>query len=293
MSCEQVEVQLIAYAKKALPVAERRAIAVHLSSCDACALSLQQLGMIEFDLYAEAARYQPRLSAKASQRIREQVYRRMRLSLVWQRLFQSVKMGLTVVSVIIFLAAASLFSYQWFRFLANSEPILGSGVVITAVPMQPEPVLAETAVSQPETSPRLVEPSFTDSEIPSYWQPLSSLTAGQDPIAIAEQIVISSLNNNRVELNGLLAAMRTVREPNVRLWLLFNRRCYKTIEANDFEYVQTSRHQLPITAVYLYHNDRYTGEIKFRRIDGEWFAVFSRPPTINACLKARLKFPFQ
>ncbi len=308
MSCEQVESQLVAYAKKDVPVAEQQAIAAHLASCDACALSLQQLDMIEADLYAEATQYQPHLSLEASQRIQEQVYRRMRLSLVWQRLFQSAKMGLAVASMAIFLVVASLFAYQWFLFLANPEPVPGSGVVITAVSVESEPILVETAVFQPEILPTAIpepiepielvpspiEPNLiVESDVPFYWQNLSSLTVGEAPVTIAKQIVTSALNNEQSELNGLMAAMTTVKEPNVRLWLLFNRRCYGTMAAADFEYVQASRHQLPITAVYLYHNDRYTGEIKFRRINGEWFAVFSHPPTINACLKARLTLPFQ
>jgi hypothetical protein len=289
VTCDQVETQLVRFVKGSLSQSEQQRFAVHLASCDRCSLSLQELRTLESELRVEASQYHPELSAAASQRIQQQVYRRMRFSLVWQRLFQSVKMGGALVGATAVLIIALLFGYQWLQFMANiddSEVIPGASVSLPVAANSPTPTLAEpTAVPTPLRTP------YTANSEHIPWENLVSVTSGETPTHIARTIIEAALANDASQLGALFAAMPIYRDPTIRLWLLFNRRCHDTVTAADFTYEQLPTGDLPITAVYLHHQNRYTGEIKFREIYGEWYAVFTHPPSINACLQARLILP--
>ncbi|MCP5098802.1 MAG: hypothetical protein GY943_24895 [Chloroflexi bacterium] len=313
IKCEQVDDQLLAYAKGALPSTEQRAIANHIANCDRCALALHELRSLESDLKLEASRYHPQLSPEASQRIQQQVYRRMRLSMVWQRLFQTVRAGAAVAGAGVMLIIAVFVGYQWLQFMANpvdeNAIVAGSSVVETEIETGTE-TETETAVSIPTPVPTdvpvaqtqevetqdfaslpILPPTNNISNIPIYWQDLESITPGDMPPAIAREVLDAALDDDASRLNKLLAAMSTHREPSIRLWQLFTRRCQGTVEAFDFSYRQLPTGDFPLTAVHLYYQGNYTGEIKFRRIGDDWFAVFSHPPLINECLQAQFVLP--
>ncbi|MCA9921517.1 MAG: zf-HC2 domain-containing protein [Anaerolineales bacterium] len=315
--CEQVEALLVAYYKGSLSSQPRRAVSRHLSGCDTCAFALREFNMLEAELRAEADRYQPRLSPDASQRIQEQVYRRMRLSLVWQRMFQVVKAGFAVASFIIIVGIFGIFAYQWLQFVANPTPVPGATFTEeTAVPIQQDspsvPEVVETAVPAPEIAPTTVPPEMPSvlptlpsiagdrplaplaSNVPRYWQNLTSPMPGSAPQQITQAIVDAALAAETGVLSEHLVALGSSKqEPAIRLWRLFSRRCSNVITAEDFSYRQLPTGESSMTAVYIYHNDRYTGEIKFRFIDDNWYPVFSNPPYLNTCLKTRLVFPDQ
>ena len=149
--CDQVEAQMVAYVKGGLSPSERRIMTRHLSTCDRCALAFREFNTLEAELRAEAGQFRPQLSTAASQRIQEQVYRRMRLSLVWQRMFQVVKTGFAVASFLIFVGVAGVLGYQWLQFIANPEPVPGTSFEETTLPEVP--AVEETAVPAPSLSP--------------------------------------------------------------------------------------------------------------------------------------------
>lgn len=298
--CDQVEVQLVAFLKGGLSPAERRIITRHLSTCDRCALALRDLNTLEAELKVEANRYRPRLSPEASQRIQEQVYRRMRLSLVWQRMFQVVKTGFAFATFVVVVGVFAVFGYQWLQFMANPEPTPGavievapiSAVVETAAPaIAPTSAPAErpSPTDLNESDPELSPPDF---HVPIYWQQLASPMPGKAPHQITRSVVEAALAGETAVLSSHFVAMGESRqEPNLRMWGLFSRRCDEAVTVRDFSYRQLPTGESPMTAVYIYHNDRYTGEIKFRFINENWYPVYANPPFLNVCLKTRLIYP--
>jgi len=303
--CDQVDAQMVVYFKGGLSPAERRIITRHLSTCDRCAWAFRDLTTLETELKAEAARYQPRLSPEASQRIQEQVYRRMRLSLVWQRMFQAVKTGFAFAAFLVFVGVAGILGYQWLQFIANPEPAPGTSFEVTTAP-----AVVETAVPAPQIAPTAVPieqpPRLPGSDsdqaaqelvpkttgVPNYWQSIQSPMPGQAPRRITQNVVESALAGNREALiSHLVAVGNSQQEPALRMWGLFSSRCDHTVTAADFTYRQLPTGDSPMTAVYIYYDDRYTGEIKFRDINENWYPVYSNPPHLNVCLKTGFVFP--
>ncbi len=88
LTCHQVEDQLMAYLKGGLPASHSEVIRNHLASCEACTASVREAETFEAELLAEAARHRPALSTRASNRIQEQIYRRIRRGLLIQRTTQ-------------------------------------------------------------------------------------------------------------------------------------------------------------------------------------------------------------
>lgn len=303
--CDRVEAQMVAYLKGGVSPSERRIITRHLSTCDRCALAFRDLNVLEAELKAEAARHRPQLSSAASQRIQQQVYRRMRLSLVWQRMFQVVKTGFAVASFLIFVGVAGVLGYQWLQFIANPEPVPGTSFEETTLPEA-----AETAVPAPALAPtpapieqlpflpsieldeeeKVLTPN--PSSVPIYWQNIESFTPGQTPYRIARAIVESSLAGDSDELDSYFVAMgESWQEPTQRMWSLFSWRCSGDITARDFSYRPLPTGDSPVTAVYIFYNDLYTGEIKFRYIKDNWYPVYTNPPYLNMCLKKGFEYP--
>jgi len=303
--CNQVEAQMVSYLKGGVSPAERRIITRHLSTCDRCALAFRDLNVLEAELKAEAARHRPQLSPAASQRIQQQVYRRMRLSLVWQRLFQVVKTSFAVASFLIFVGVAGVLGYQWLQFIANPEPVPGMSfeetglpaVVKTAVPapaLAPTPAPIEQLPLLPlvELDEEAQELAPKTAGVPIYWQHIESPMPGEAPHQITRKIVETSLAGESDALVSYFVAMgNSWQEPTLRMWSLFSWRCSGDITARDFSYRQLPTKDSPMTAVYIFYNDQYTGEIKFRYIKDNWYPVYTNPPYLNMCLKSGFVFP--
>ena len=99
IDCRQVEAALTAYLKGGLSAARRQAIDEHLAACETCTRSLQQTQVLESELRIQAAHHNPTLSATASARINERVYRRMRRGLIMQRAVKVVGVAVAVVAI--------------------------------------------------------------------------------------------------------------------------------------------------------------------------------------------------
>jgi|GEM_PF-6127990 len=99
VDCQQVEAALMTYLKDGLSPTRRQAIEDHLAACDACTRSVQQAQVLESELRIQAAHHDPILSVKASARIRERVYKRMRRGLIMQRAVKVVGVAVAVVAI--------------------------------------------------------------------------------------------------------------------------------------------------------------------------------------------------
>lgn len=300
IDCREAEENLVAYAKRDLPPAQQQAVAAHLAACDACAQALRDFRALEAELRAAAARPRASLSPAASQRIQRQVYRRMRLSLVWQRLFRTVETAVSVTAVLLMVGAISVIGYFWLQFLANpSAPVAGDGTRVSAPAAA---TLAATAAPLPTTvasqlapMPQPATPQQTETTarpLPPYWQDLNSVTPGQRPSQISQTIVAAALAGDQAQLNQIFAAMGSAHDPTVQLWQQFSRRCQLTLTADALTYQELSP-GVPfdgpiVKSVYLLYAGRYVGEVKLRLIDGDWYAFFTRPPAVNDCLKDQL-----
>lgn len=292
ITCEQVEKQLTAYAKKALSPAAQQALADHMATCDRCAQSLHELQTLETALRVEADGFRPQLSAEAQQRIQGKMYRRMRRALVRQRFFDVVQTGFTATAVLAITAVVAIFGYAWLQFLSNPAPgaqievVQTTAVVTTSAAPPPEPTA---------TRPVTAVPLFgrSNGRVPSYWQHLQSPTPGQSPEAIAYTLVEAALAGDANRLQQLLVAMGDgLDEPTARLWLHFSRRCGEAVQASDFTYVPSpDSQQFNIIAVYITYQGNGAGQVKLRRINGDWFVTFSRIPGLNQCLIQQFDYP--
>jgi hypothetical protein len=106
VDCQKVEAWLIAYLKDGLSPQHRQMVEEHLAACEACARSVQQAQILESQLRLQAAHHTPTLSADASARIHERVYRRMRRGLIMQRTVRLVGVAVAVVAIVVLAAGA-------------------------------------------------------------------------------------------------------------------------------------------------------------------------------------------
>ena len=177
VDCQQVDTWLIAYLKGGLSPTRRQAMEDHLATCDACARSVQQTQILESELRLQAARHNPTLSAKASARIHERVYGRMRRGLVMQRTVKLVGVAAVVV-VIAVLAGGAMALWQGRQSeiaieqdvtpevseptptLVPPTPVPATSVPATSVPVTDTPVPPENTAEPSPTE--VVPPAETD-----------------------------------------------------------------------------------------------------------------------------------
>lgn len=285
ITCRQVSDQMTAYLKQALPVTQQQAINNHLLTCDACALALQEARVLEAELWAGAAALarRPTLSPEASLRIQEAVYRRMRRSLFLQRTRSLVQMTGSLAVAIVLLAGALVVGSQWLQYLATPEPVTGEQFISA-------PTAAASVMSQTDPASTAADTVYLQRTpipiVPSPRLPaptLVSVTPGEQPEAIAHAIVTAAIEGDSSRLSSLFSAMRTSQAPTLRLWSRLLGRCQGKISASDLRYESLPQRSHLIARVDMYHDGRFIGELKMRRINGEWFAVFASYPALSAC----------
>ncbi len=281
--CHFVQQRLPDFMHQGLTAVEHQQIQAHLAQCDRCARRVQEARLLDGDLQAEADRYQPRLSRDASLRIQNQVYRRMQRSLVWQRTGQVVRLSTAVVTLVLLLAGSFLFGRFWLPGLGapvGDELATGESVTLPEAPL-PQP----TAV--PTTRPTMAEPEPVATEPNgrvNAWQNWNSVTPGQSPEALAATIMDTALGRDEAFLNELFVGLGAARQPTAQLWLRVGSRCQQTLTSDDFLFTRRAIPLLTVTSVSIWYDQHLVGEIKMRQVNGEWFATFTRTPSVNPCL---------
>jgi hypothetical protein len=149
------------------------------------------------------------------------------------------------------------------------SPVPGAG------PENPNPISA----SIPRRQAHIAEQSSPDLNSPVT----VSVTPGQQPAAIAQEIVATTMAGNFNRLNDLFVAMRTSRSPAVRIWRHLAGRCMGALDASTLRYEAVPANPTLIARVDIYQGQRYVGEIKMRLIGSEWFTVFVTYPSITGC----------
>lgn len=282
--CHYIQQRLPDYLHVGLTAVEHQQIQAHLAQCNSCAQQVQEARLLDSDLQAEADRYQPRLSREASLRIQNQVYRRMQRSLVWQRTGQIVRLGTAVAALVLLLAGSFLFGRFWLPNLANSTSETGEATTLpeaplpvpTAIPTAPPPLL--------EPAKPMVELGLIENGRINAWDSWASVAPGQTPEQLAATITNAALTRDAAYLNDLFTGMGAAQQPTAQLWLRISHRCTQRLTADDFVF---SRHAIPlqtVTAVSIWYHDHLVGEIKMRQVAGDWFATFTRIPSVNPCL---------
>ena len=85
LDCRQVKALLGVFLDEGLPPQQQATVRRHLQGCPNCRRQADQEAALASQLRLEAARRHRRLSPQAAARIQEQVYRRMRRSMMAQR----------------------------------------------------------------------------------------------------------------------------------------------------------------------------------------------------------------
>lgn len=287
--CHFVQQRLPDFLHRGLTAVDHQQIQAHLAQCDRCARRVQEARLLDNDLQAEADRYQPRLSRDASLRIQNQVYKRMQRSLVWQRTGQVVRLSTAVVALMLVVAGSFLFGRFWLPGLgdpvgdelATSETIAtGESVTLPEAPL-PQPTAVPTA------RPAIAEPEPVETERNgrvNAWQNWHSVTPGQSPEALAATIMDTALGRDEALLNELFVGLGAARQPTANLWLRLGSRCQQTLTSDDFLFTRRAIPLLTVTSVSIWYDQHLVGEIKMRQVNGEWFATFTRTPSVNPCL---------
>lgn len=274
MNCQIVQKHLTAYMKNGLDKQTHRQFALHIATCDPCAQQLDEARLLEEALYAEAASQRPFLSRTASQRIQQNMAQRLQRALWWQRTRTLLQTGVTVaLTLFIFGFLLSTFWLSLQNEVTNSSVVELAEreveVLETAVPT----VLPQTLLNDPNSHPSLTP-----------FDSLQSATPGFTPEQLSHLIVETALQGDEEALRNYFVAMPSWRDPTITIWRHFARRCASTVQASDLEYLRISTKQMVVVSVNLIYDDAVVGEIKLRQFNGEWFAIFTRPPAVNQCL---------
>ena len=287
-TCTQINQQLMPYIKGDLSRETTAVINAHLQSCDHCARKMQEARLFEAELYQTAVFPTHKLSKDASLRIQKNVYRKMRRVHFMRRTGQMIQTS-TAIAMLVF-AIFGIFSLAtyWLPYLSdNNEPIIPASNTIIAE----KPTVTDTAVTDEEIFTIIKEQTI---EQPlnvyrnSFTDNLVSVTPGQTPEEVTKSIINAALSKDNQQLFDLFVGTSVMQEPNTRMWKIFANRCKHTLSnAQDFEIVKAPLPFNHIATVRLYHDDRFSGEIKMRKYNGEWFATFSQTPHINECIQDR------
>lgn len=294
MTCEQVNALMLPFLQGSLLSVQQQRLLAHVQGCDRCAQRLAEAQALDDLLYSEAARQRPYLSPDASLRIQENVYRKMRRSLVWRHTGQMMRMGTAVLVALVLLVVGMGFGQYW---LTPLNEAAGSVETSTAVqPIQPlsAETVPETAVVPPQSAPPIaaqIAAQIAPQIAPlSFGQNLRSATPGATPEQIARQVVAAALAQDAATLGNLLVAAGAQQKPATRLWLRFGLRCAGAVP--DDTGLQYETLPIPLdylSVVRLHDQGRYVGEVKLRQFHGEWYATFTIPPLMNRCLMDRFE----
>ncbi|MEZ4646519.1 MAG: zf-HC2 domain-containing protein [Chloroflexota bacterium] len=289
VTCAQVEANLFAYLQNGLPAARQTALRTHIDQCDLCAQVVAEAQLLDRELHTAAARQRRPLPPEASLRIQAQVYRRMRRALFFHRTRDMAQMAgafaLTAVSLLILF----LFGSRWVQFVAAppiSEQVIAAATSETAVVTLVEPVeIAPTSLPQRRPTPAVeaVVKTIGERPLPAYLASLSVVTPGKEPDEVAAAVFEATFAGDAARLEQLFSAMRASREPALRLWMRVHSRCVNEVSPATIRYEVVPENPQRIARVDVYENGRYVGELKMRRLNGEWYTIFTTYPSLIGC----------
>ena len=285
-NCDQLNEQLMPYLKGDLTREQMARVNAHLQTCDRCALRIHEARLLEADLYHTAVLPAKPLSDDASLRIQANVYRKMRRTMFLRRTGQVVQASTAIALFAFAIVGIFALATYWLPFMSdNSEPITPASNYIVAE----KGTIEDTAVTDEEITvlinEQIVEQPFNYYRN-SFTDSLVSITPGKTPEEIAASILDSALSKDHDQLFALFAATSVMQEPNTRMWKIFASRCNATINSSrDFEIVKAPLPFEHIASVRLFYDDRFSGEIKMRKYNGEWFTTFTHTPFINQCIQ--------
>jgi hypothetical protein len=181
------------------------------------------------------------------------------------------------------LAGSFLFGRFW---LPGLSAPTGDGLATGESVTLPEaPVPQPTAV--PTTHPTIAEPEPVATEQngrASAWQNWTSVTPGQSPEQLAATITDVALARDEALLNALFVGLGSAGPPTAQLWLRVGSRCQQNLTSDDYLFTRRAIPLLTVTSVSIWYQQHLVGEIKMRQVNGEWFATFTRVPSVNPCL---------
>lgn len=288
ITCAQVEANLFAFIKGDLDLPQQTAFRTHLTTCAQCAQAVAEAQLLDSELQRAASQHLSPLSAEASLRIQTQVYKRMQRALFLYRTQNVVQMAgafaVTAVSILLLF----LFGSRWLQFVAapqhtneqvTSVAAVETGAASAAVVVEDMPLPQMVA---PTTVPDQVE-MLAKRPLPDYLKELVTITPGQSPDQVAAAIFAATFAGDQDRLQQLFTAMRTSREPTLRLWSHLYSQCVDQPDIPSLRYHVVPHNPQLIARVDVYHNNHYVGELKMRRLNGEWYVVFTSSPAITKC----------
>ncbi|MBE2198019.1 MAG: hypothetical protein IAE79_05375 [Anaerolinea sp.] len=287
VTCAQVEANLFAYLQEDLPAARLTALQKHVHQCDTCAQALAEARLLDGELRMAANRQPTSLSPEASLRIQEQVYRRMRRALWFHRARDATQLVGALAVTAVSLIFLFLFGSRWVQFVATpsiSEQAIAVETGATAVPPSIDPIeSASTPLPRPTPVVEKVEAVGEERPYPLYLARLTTITPGQTPEEVAATLFAVTFAGDAARLEQLFVAMHAAHEPAMRLWLHVHKRCAAHMDASMIRYEVVPDDLQFIARVDVYQNDRYVGELKMRRLNGEWYTVFTTYPLLTGC----------
>lgn len=286
--CSQAQRLLPGYLRHELTAVQHHQIQTHLAHCNRCAQLVHEARLLDADLQDEADRFQPRLSQAASLRVQRQLYRRMRRSLVWQRTGQVVRLGMAAATLLMLLAGSFLFGRFWLPFLTSATEdtsiVAGETTTEPEAPMPEPTAVPTTPPARPEPKPATPPGESVRSGRLNASDSWVSAAPGQTPEQLAATITTAALAQESAYLGNLLIGLGAAQQPTVQTWLRLGSRCPQSEAIAHFEFTRRPISLTTMTAVDIWYNHYWVGEIKMRQVRGDWFATFTRIPAINSCL---------
>lgn len=258
LTCAAVEADLIAYLKGGLSQNREAAVRAHLLRCDACSQAVQEARELDAALFAAAPRRPVHLPPHLSAQVQEDVYRRMRRALVFQRTRALTARVATLVVTVLFLIGLGVMLGPWLRYLA----------IVDATPTPP--VVASQGVLVPLPTAPAVRALPTTAAPVEFHSPADSVRA------LLEAAVAG--DDGRVE--RLLVGTRT-RAVRVRARLA---PCRGALDVSRLHYT-TLRYESNVAGVHIYYGEQLAGRVKLLlREDGYWYLHYLHYDSFNSIL---------
>jgi multiple sugar transport system substrate-binding protein len=199
LDCRQVKALLGAFLEDGLPPQQKAAVRTHLQGCADCRRKADQEATLASHLRLEAAGRHHRLSPQAATRIQSQVYRRMRRSMMGQRVSRFA-LGAVGVLVLALVAVGGYAYWQWWQQDAG-QPTPVAGPTPTEGPAMP----TETPV--PPQSDAVVITFACSNNDQGYYRELAQAFHEENP-SIQVQVVASDavFGNEEGDLQELAAS---------------------------------------------------------------------------------------
>jgi multiple sugar transport system substrate-binding protein len=182
VSCRQVDAWLMAYLKDGLAPDRRAGVDEHLAGCEVCRHAMRNARAMEAGLRLEAARYKPTLSPTASARIQERVYRRMRRSMVTQRVSRFAWGAVGILVLALITVTGYMYWQGWQQASGQSTPVAG--------PTPPEMPVIPTVTPVLPQSDAVVIAFACSNDDRGYYQELAEAFHEENP-SIEVQVVAS------------------------------------------------------------------------------------------------------